>query len=238
MDTITSIKYCQSVFEAQFEKDTIEATRKVTFVLASEATGRAHRNKYVYNWDNWNLDNYNSNPIVSYQHQVQPELFQKSSPDDIIGTSETWLDKYKGSRALMGAVTFEPADLNPQADKIMRKVMHKSLRSASVGVVPTGPIKTEYFKNSKNEIVDVAFNFPGQDLVEWSIVHLPADPAAVRKSSVRKSVLEEIASLLPDMDVNIIQSMKVSDILDMIEGKQRAEPDLNKYKQMLNALKK
>jgi hypothetical protein len=250
MDT-SSIKYCQSVFEAQIDKNTVESTREMTFVIASEATGTAHRNKFMYNWDNWELESFNSNPIVGYQHNVYGDnMYLPPNPDDVIGKATVWMDTFKSKKVLMSKATFEPAELNATAEKVFRKIIWGSLNSSSTGVIPTGPLKTEVVRNEKNEVTDHRINFPGQSLVEWSIVHIPADPAALRRSmkSHTMSALSFVQKQFPELSLNDIKGMKVQELLDAFDGKlsnldvleevlSGPDPNLNKYLQMQSKIK-
>lgn len=223
MDTLTpSIKYYQSTFQAQIEKDTVESTREITFVIASEATGARHRNKFMYNWDAWDLESYNSNPVVGYDHHYGDDQFMKPNPDDIIGKATAWMDTFKGKRVLMSKVTFEPAELNATADKVFRKILFGSLNSSSTGVIPTGPIKTEMVRNSKNEIIDYTLNFPGQQLVEWSIVHIPADPKALRAAKI----ISDLQQLTEEELEQIKEALFPKPVLS------GPDPNLNKYLQI------
>lgn len=246
MDT-QSIKYHQSVFEAQIDKSTVEATREITFVIASESTGKAHRNKFLYDWSNWNLDAFNSNPIVGYQHNVYGDnMCSAPNPDDVLASATAWMDTFKGSRVLMSKAKFEPADLNPIADKVFRKIQLGTLNSSSVGILPTGPTKTEYTKNDKGVVTDYSINFPGQVLVEWSVVNIPADPSALRRSmkSHTLSALSFVQRVLPELSMNDLRGLKVQEILDLMDGKhleelsQGPDPDLVNMKEYLKQIKK
>lgn len=222
MDT-QSIKYHQSVFEAQIDKSTVEATREITFVIASESTGKNHRNKFMYDWSNWNLDAFNSNPIVGYQHNVYGDnMCSAPNPDDVIAKATAWMDTFKGSKVLMSKATFEPAELNATADKVFRKIIFGSLNSSSTGIISTGPTKTEYTKNDKGIVTDYSINFPGQTLVEWSVVNIPADPSALKRSlkSHTFSALSFIQRYVPELSMNDLRGMKVQDILDLVDSKQ------------------
>lgn len=255
MDTNTpSIKYCQSVFEAQIDKSTVESTREITFVIASEATGRAHRNKFMYNWDAWELSAFNSNPIVGYQHNVYGDnMCLAPNPDDVLGKATAWMDTFKGSRVVMSKVTFEPAELNSTADKVFRKIIFGSLNSSSTGVLPMGELKKELIKDSKGEkVIDYTINFPAQQLVEWSVVHIPADPAALKKSmkSHALSALSFVQRFVPELSMNDLKGMKIQEVIDLFDGKVNAsqlelelknagpDPDLNIMKEYLTQIKK
>lgn len=229
MDT-QSTKYSQSVFEAQIDAATVESTREITFVIASEATGKAHRNHFMYNWDNWDLSKFNSNPIVGYQHNVYGDnMCSAPNPDDVIAKATAWTDTFKGKKVVMSKATFEPAELNATADKVFRKIIFGSLNSSSVGVLPTGPIKTEVERNDKKEVVDYSINFPGQQLIEWSVVNIPADPDALKRSlkSHTLSALSFIQRYVPELSMNDLRAMKVQDILDIVE--KRSIGDISQF---------
>lgn len=242
-----TIKYCQSTFEAQIDKSTVESTREITFVIASEATGKAHRNKFMYNWAAWDLSSFNSNPIVGYQHNVYGDnMCLAPNPDDVIAKASVWTDTFKGAKVLMSKATFEPAELNATADKVFRKIIFGSLNASSTGVLPTGELTKELIKDSNNKVIDYTLNFPGQQLVEWSIVHIPADPAALRKSmrSHAMSALSFVQKFVPELSMNDLKSMKVQDVIDVFEGKilpeqlAGADPELNIMKEYFKQIKK
>jgi len=249
---MTEIKYAQTAFEAQIDKETVEESRKITFIIAAESTGKDHRNKFNYNWDNWALDNFNSNPIVGYQHNVYGDnMCVAPNPDDVLGKATAALDFYKGKRAIIADTTFEPEEINPTAEKVFRKILWGSLNAVSVGVNPLGKIKTEYSKNEKGEIVDYQLNFPGQELVEFSIVNIPADPAALRRSmkSHTMAALSFVQKSIPELSLNDLRGMKVQEILDLMEKKvanvtqleielSGPDPNVSLYKSMLNKIKK
>lgn len=253
MDTLTqSTKYYQSVFEAQIDKTTVESTRQITFVIASESTGKDHRNKFIYNWDNWDVDSFNSNPIVGYQHNVYGDnMCSSPNPDDVIAKAEAWIDTFKGKRSLMSKATFEPAELNATADKVFRKILFGTLNSASTGINSMGgPPKTELVKDKDGKVTDYFINFPGQQLLEWSVVNIPADANALRRSlkSHTLSALSFVQKYVPELSMNDLRQMKVSDILDMVEMKRSSQfeieldkgpdPDLVNMQYYLKQIKK
>jgi hypothetical protein len=254
MEATTSTKYFQSVFEAQIDKSTVESTREITFVIASEATNKEHRNKFLYNWDKWNLDNFNSNPIVGYQHNVYGDnMCVAPNPDDVIAKATAWADTFKGKRAILSKATFEPAELNATAEKVFRKIIFGSLNACSTGVLPWGgPLQVEHSKNDKGQIVDSFLRFPGQMLAEWSVVNIPADANALRRSLKSHAIsgLSNILKYIPELSMNDLRGLKVQEVLDLLEKKSAPnlseieqvlsgpDPNLNKYEERLRKLKK
>ena len=72
--------YLEGVIDrAKFPKD-IEETRTVQFVISTDSKDR-HGTKL--NMKNWQLDNFNRNPIVGYQHNVYGDnMCVPPNPDD------------------------------------------------------------------------------------------------------------------------------------------------------------
>ena len=148
--------------------------RTVEFV-ASDSSRDSHRT--VVPVEKWNLERFNRNGIIGYQHNVYGDLCGNEDPDRVIGTGEARVENGQ----LIVRVTFEPADLNPLAEKIYRKVMHGTLKAVSVGFLPTaeGHWGTgDEARGGKNE----TFYFDGQELLEVSVVNIPSNANALRRS--------------------------------------------------------
>lgn len=241
--------YEQTIFEAQIDKATVESTRKITFIIAAEATGKEHRNRFNYNWDNWKLDNFNSNPIVGYQHNVYGDnLCLAPNPDDVIGKAKVGMDTFRGKRALIADTTFEPEEINPTAEKVFKKIQWGSLKAVSTGVNPLGKLDTQITKNDKGEITDYQINFAGQELLEFSVVNIPADANALRRSfkSHTMAALSFVQKSFPELSLNDLRGMKVQEILDLLEKKKSnqielaltvGDPNLNIYEEKLSKIK-
>lgn len=218
-----STKYIQTTFEKTIAND-VEETRTIEFIINSE---RKDRHKDILDYDNWKLDNYNANPIVGYQHNVYGDnMCSGPNPDDVLGKGKAYLDTFKGYRVVVSSVQFEPKEINPTAEKVFRKVLFGSLNAASVGIVPTGKVKTEYIHNEKKEIIDQTNYWPGQELLEWSIVNIPANADAVRRSMKNHTLaaLDFAAKLLEEYSIKDLKQMKVQEILDAIEKKHVGAP--------------
>ena len=207
--------------------DDVEKTRTVEFVIS---TSDKDRHKSVLNQANWDLENYARNPIVGYQHNVYGGgMCHKADPDDVIGTSRVFIE----GDNLIGAVTFEPPEENAFAEKIFRKVLRGTLRSASVGFFPTpdekgkkgkfGEEDKEEHSGGSNE----TFYYNGQELLEWSVVNIPSNP----KAQV-KAVREEVANALVFLKRNLgfsfaeIEELKVGEVVEMLGGEKRDIPTL------------
>lgn len=235
MENITKDFLDGHIDRAKFPAD-VETTRKVPFVISTKAKDR-HRS--VLNMDGWQLDNFNRNPIVGYQHNVYGDnMCVPPNPDDVLGPARAWIE----NGVLMGEVTFETADINPQAEKVFRKVLNGTLRATSVGFLEIGKGKTVQEKNADGKVVNETYYFEGQELLEFSIVNIPSNPEATRKVVVNHAragvtMLNRIG--LPVSEIRKI----VNGILDSIEGTEPKEehigpdPNLNKFQERLSKLK-
>ena len=138
--------YLEGVIDREFGPD-IEKTRTVRFVISTSAKDRHNS---VLNMKGWKLDNFNRNPIVGYQHNVYGDnMCTPPNPDDVLGPARAWIENDR----LMGEVTFETADINPQAEKVFRKVLNGTLRATSVGFLEVGQGKNVLEKDEKGKVI-------------------------------------------------------------------------------------
>lgn len=155
-------------------------TRMITFVIS---TSSRDRHGTVLNQNNWYLNNYQKNPVVAYQHNLFGNLFTPPDPDDVIAkTVKLWRETLDdGSLALLASAHFEPAEINQKADKIFQKIIFGSMGATSVGFQEVGGGsygKGDEAKGGKNE----TYYFDGQELIEWSIVNIPSNPDAGKRT--------------------------------------------------------
>lgn len=164
-----------------------EDERTITFVASDSTRDSAGT---VLNQDNWDLTRFNSNGIIGYQHKVYGGWDDTDNPDNVIGKGHAYVEDGK----LMVDITFEPKEINELAEKIYQKVLFGSLRAVSVGFLPIG--KGRFGEGADAE----TYYFAGQQLLEVSVVNIPANPNALRKSmeaendfleAERKRFLEE-----------------------------------------------
>lgn len=204
----------------EFDREKVEETRTVEFIISS---ADKDRHGTVLNMKGWNLDNFNANPIVGYQHNVYGNnLCYPDNPDNVLGPGRAWLE---GER-LIGSVTFETHDINPLAEKVFRKVLNGTLRATSVGFLEMGEGRYgegEERMGGKNE----TYYFSGQELLEFSIVNIPSNPKAVGRSigNHTDAALAYLMRFMPeDVSKKDIRSMTVQQVLDLVEGKVKETP--------------
>ena len=191
-----------------------EGSRTVTFVAS---TYDKDRHGTILNQKNWNLDNFNANPIIGYQHNVYGEG-SSPNPDDQLGFGRAYVE----GKELLIDITFEPEDINPLAEKIFKKIQHGSLRAVSVGFVP---LKNEDGKYGEER--DGAYHFFGQELLEVSVVNIPSNPKALKKS-LDEMTEEEMRNYIKSLneEVQVIEEQK--EVVENYIGK-----DVNLCKKIL-----
>lgn len=174
-----------------------EESRTITFVASDDTKDSAGT---VLNQDNWDLRRFNSNGVIGYQHKVYGGWDDTDNPDNVIGKGYAYIEDGK----LMVDITFEPADINPLADKIYKKIQFGSLRAVSVGFLPIGRGKFGEGEDANT------YYFAGQELLEVSVVNIPSNPNALKKSleaetayleAERKRLMEEVQAEEPAPEV-------------------------------------
>lgn len=143
------------------------AERTFRFVISDESKDRYGT---VIKLNGWDLTNYEKNGIVAYQHNASGD-----NPDMIVGKGRAWTE----GGVLMGEVEFEPEGTNEVADKLVKKIEFGSIKATSVGF---NPIEWSKGDRSMGEDSETLY-FRKQDLLEWSIVNIPANPNAIVQNS-------------------------------------------------------
>lgn len=196
----------------------VEETRLLSFILSTPTRDRHHT---ILNQRNWKLDNYRKNPVAKYMHSDGDGLLNSPDPDYVIGRS---IDVGIENQMLVGSIQFEPASINLLADKIFRKLLFGTLNCTSVGFleIGTGSWGTgDEAQGRKNE----TYRFAGQELLEVSIVNIPSNPESVKRGSRsvrshgRAAVLFSLSALGHKYTVSQIENMRISQVLDLLDGK-------------------
>ena len=129
--------------------------RTVDFTIS---TGAVDREKDVINQAGWDLNAYRKSPVVLFAHDYkQPPIGRTTHLRHVDG-------------ALKATVEFAPKEANPMAETVYQLVKGGFLSSASVGFRPH-----KHAFNAERGGVD----FEAQELLEWSIVPVPANPEAL-----------------------------------------------------------
>lgn len=125
------------------------------------------RHMTVIKADGWSFDNFMRNPIITVQHDAYSD-----NMDTVVGKAlRVWQDD---NRTTWMDFELEPAEINPLAEKIDKKIKFGSIRAFSVGF---NPFKWSEGDRSFDENPNVIY-FRKQDLLEVGIVKLPSNPNA------------------------------------------------------------
>lgn len=108
--------------------------------------------------DGWKLANFRKNPVVLWAHDYDSPPIAR---DEAITVDEI---------GLLGSPRFTTREMNPFGDMIYQMLLGKFLNAASVGFNPL-----KYVLNEQEQ----GFDFVEQELIEYSIVPIPANPEAL-----------------------------------------------------------
>lgn len=166
--------------------------RRMTFV-ASDETRDAYGT--VLPIDEWNLERYNNNGVVGYAHNLYGSY--DADPDYVIGRGRAYI---KGSELLID-IEFEPEGTNKIADKVWRKLQFGSLNGVSVGFSAQGAHWGE--GEEAEDGANPTLYYTGLELLEVSVVTIPANPNAVRRS-----ISEEMTDIRETIDKVVADALQ------------------------------
>lgn len=163
----------------EIRKDRSTGSRRVTFVASDSTRDTAGT---VLNMDGWNLDRFNKNGVIAYQHKVYGSMSDTANPDNVIGKGRAHLEGSGSKKRLIVDIEFEPEGVNPLADKIYKKVMFGTLKAVSVGFLPVGVGSWGKGEESPSGSRPTYY-YKGQELLEVSIVNIPSNPNALKRAA-------------------------------------------------------
>jgi HK97 family phage prohead protease len=207
--------------------DTEKGEKIFTFVAS---TADPDRHRTVLNQSNWILDNFNSNPVIGYQHNLYGDLCNAPDPDDVIGKGRAYVE----DGSLMVDITFD--DENEKAKKVESKVDRGFLNTVSVGFIEVGEGRSG--ERDLGEDPELYY-FSGQELLEVSIVNIPSNPKA-KKKSLRDQTFTALQYIYRELggqySFSDIEKLTVRQILDKLNGKEEKKKAIVKkvyeYKQI------
>ena len=155
-----------------------EEKRQATFVISTDEKDRM--GEVVE--QSWQLDNYKKNPIVLFGHDP-------SKPGYVVGRAlEIKSDKDGEKNITLGTVQFAEEGTSDDADTVWKLVKQGILRTVSVGFIPH-TFKTLDDDNETDVLAD-------NELLEFSIVPIPANPSAVALAMNDGSIEEKDAKFM------------------------------------------
>lgn len=121
-------------------------------------TAERDRDRDTIAADGWKLDNYLKNPVVLFAHGYRSLPIARDTGIEI------------DAKGLIGHPEFCPDEMNPLGPMVERMLRGGFLNAASIGMAPL-----TYQFNEEERGVD----FLTQELLEYSIVPVPANPGAL-----------------------------------------------------------
>lgn len=158
-------------FNEEIEVRGNKETRIREFIISTE---REDSHGTVIKMDGWKLNDYNRAGSFFYQHLTSGGFISDPNPDHNLGIGSSKMDVNR----LIGVAEFEPEDINPLAEKILKKVDFGSLKRTSVGFLP----QKGHWGDEKRGEDPKTYYFDEQTLVEFSIVNIGSNLDAVKKA--------------------------------------------------------
>ena len=170
-----------------------EDTRTITFVASDGSRDSAHT---VLNQKGWNLERFNANPVIGYNHEIYG-AWDTKDVDFVIGKGRAYVE----DRKLLVDITFEPKSINELAEKVFQKILFGSISCVSVGFLPLGKGHWGEGEEAMDQPRETYY-YAGQQLLEISVVNIPANGNATKKGEdPNEEELRELrAQAQPDPD--------------------------------------
>jgi HK97 family phage prohead protease len=147
--------------------------RTIKFVASDENVDRYGD---IVRASGWDLANFKANPVLLFGHQSRDLPIGRVSSIEVIG------------KQLVAVAEFMSAELNAKADAVYRMVKEGFLNAVSVGFKPTK--KPNQIKHPDTNEWTGGYEFIAQELMELSVVPVPALPSALALSRSYGSVEE------------------------------------------------
>jgi HK97 family phage prohead protease len=124
----------------------------------------------------WQLANFNANPVALFGHDA-------GSVENVIGRARNV--RVEGSR-LVGDIEFMRAEVNPNAEAVFQMVKGGYLKTVSVGFAPIE------WEAASDKSRPYGVNFKKQELLEISVVPIPANPNALIQAKAAGIAIERL----------------------------------------------
>lgn len=193
-----------------------EDKRQARFIISDDSVDRMEERVE----QSWKLDNYEKNPIVLWGHDP-------SAPDNVLGTSfDIKTEDKDGVTQTSASVQFAAEGTSKGVDTVWSLVKQGILRTVSVGFIP------RTFKTDEEDHDVLADN----ELLEWSIVPIPANPRAVALSAKEGYLSSKDISFLKrsyESELKYLQDELDSDSIDKNKEKSMSDEDIQKLAEAL-----
>lgn len=166
-------------------KSVDEENRTITFCFSDDQEDRMHE---IVDQGSWQTKNYEQNPLILWGHDP-------SQPENVLGQGID-LNLNVGGKSYVTA-QFDDDETNPKAGLVFRQLVKRTLRCVSAGFIP-------HSYNTDDDTPVLKDN----ELLEISIVPIPANPRAVALAYKEGSISKKDATWLMD------SMRKESDLLE------------------------
>ena len=143
------------------------------------------RNQDEINLAGVRFDNYRKNPVVLWNHDASPRLLAAAPPSGGIPIAKTLEIGHDEEGRIVASFEFNSND--PFAARVENAWNNGFLRAASIHYLPTRIVEV---KDARGRVERVRIE--ESDLLEWSLLLLPADPDAVKAGARALNLPEEI----------------------------------------------
>lgn len=190
------------------EAKSVDEDKRVLRFIGS--TEDKDRDGEVVKASGWKLTNYRKNPVVLANHQHRDLPVGK--------TKKVWVENKK----LMFDIEFPESDVHPQGDTLYKLYKGGFMNATSVGFIPN--MKKAEFGQKEG---DPSITFKEQELLEISLVSVPANPMALMtQKGIKKAIKEEVVDELEVKDLEeFLQAIAEAEIVDLTEDEENLEKD-------------
>lgn len=176
----------------------LDDSRSLSFTISAGNIDRMGDSIAV---DGWKLDNYKKNPVVLWGHDASSLPVGKAS--------KIWIEGGK----LKSQVEFTPPGMARFNDTVFDMLKAGFLNATSVGFQP---IKYMF---SEDPARKYGIDFVEQELLEFSIVSIPANPAALIDAKSFGIDIEPMIDHWADQIVKAAEGERLNDILALLAEK-------------------
>ena len=143
------------------------------------------RNQDEINLAGVRFDNYRKNPVVFWNHDASPRLLAAAPPSGGIPIAKTLEIGHDEEGRIVASFEFNSND--PFAARVENAWNNGFLRAASIHYLPTKIVEV---KDARGRVERLRIE--ESELLEWSLVPVPADPDSVRAAARALNLPEEI----------------------------------------------
>lgn len=171
-------------------RDVADDDRTATFIASDESVDRYGD---VVSLDGWDLKAFRKNSVFLWMHHSHELPIGKVKKIGVEG------DK------LLATVKFFDKDENPKADQLWQMVKRRHLNAVSVGFTVKSDADVEKIRDADERVT--GFRFLRQELLELSLVNVPANPNALQVARSIGLPTDLISAALP-LDALILEQQR------------------------------